>query len=76
MEYDDNEYGPTRFYEVQFDDGDKLDGVADCFVLPENEFLLTTRNGGETKWIGVDRVFDANSRDHWAKVRLIEEWRR
>ena len=76
MECDDNEYGPTRFYEVQFDDGDKLDGVADYFVLPEDEFLFTTRNGGKTKWIGVDRVFDANSSDHWAKVRLIEEWRR
>lgn len=46
-------YGPQRLYSVQYDDGDDLDRVEDCYVFSEEDYLILTRNGyGQVK--GVD----------------------
>ena len=58
-------YGPLRFYDVQFDDGDFLDDILDVFVFAKSDYLLSMR---QTCWMGVKNKVDKNSVDDWAKI--------
>mmetsp|Transcript_22801 Transcript_22801/g.49301 ORF Transcript_22801/g.49301 Transcript_22801/m.49301 type:complete len:161 (-) Transcript_22801:1616-2098(-) len=75
-------YGPIRFYDITFDDGDKLDSVEDYFVMNKVDYLLSIRkaidrdgdsdteglNGGNYKrWIGVKNKLDKHSVDAYFK---------
>ena len=46
----DSPYGPTRYYNIEYDDGDELDGIADWYMFPKEDFLLIEKNGGEDCW--------------------------
>jgi len=74
-------YGPARLYDVEFDDGDELDGVGDEYVFAEEDYLLQTSGGGRGSsgiegggegggggWIGVTNVVDRESDDGWARM--------
>ncbi len=63
-------FGPDRFYDIKFDDGDKLDDVEDIFVFKECEYELLSRQGREktSGWKGVRNVLDKDSTDRWAKT--------
>jgi len=54
-----NEYGATYLYDIDFDDGDELDGVEDAFVFPKVDYLLEEKN---KKWLGVKNVMDPKSK--------------
>lgn len=58
-------YGPLRFYDVAFDDGDEQDDILDAFVFDRSDYLLTLRH---QTWLGVKNVVDENSEDDWARV--------
>ena len=60
-----NEYGATYLYDIDFDDGDELDGVEDAFVFPKVDYLLEEKN---KKWLGVKNVMDPKSKDMWAEL--------
>lgn len=67
----DGEYGPTRYYNILFDDGDELDAVQDLFVFPKKEYLLCTRKSAGpdgTSWPGIKNVKDRKSVDEWAST--------
>ena len=46
----DSPYGPTRYYNIKYDDGDELDGIVDWYMFPKEDFLLIEKNGGEDCW--------------------------
>ncbi|KAL7546752.1 hypothetical protein ACHAWF_010085 [Thalassiosira exigua] len=70
-------YGPIRFYDVRFDDGDERSNVQDHLVMNKRDYLLSVRRnvesydgdgsdddgggGGEKKWIGVKNKVDRNA---------------
>eukprot|EP00579_Thalassiosira_antarctica_P003270 CAMPEP_0201904980 /NCGR_PEP_ID=MMETSP0902-20130614/56276_1 /ASSEMBLY_ACC=CAM_ASM_000551 /TAXON_ID=420261 /ORGANISM="Thalassiosira antarctica, Strain CCMP982" /LENGTH=1143 /DNA_ID=CAMNT_0048439085 /DNA_START=159 /DNA_END=3590 /DNA_ORIENTATION=+ len=60
------EYGPLRYYSIEYDDGDELDNVEDVFVFPRADYLLSTN--GRPKWIGVKNVLDEHATDQWARM--------
>ena len=60
-------YGPLRFYDVAFDDGDELDDILDAFVFSRSDYLLSLRRP-MTAWLGVKNVLDEQSKDAWARV--------
>lgn len=66
---DDGQYGPTRMYDVTFDDGNEgeIDGIEDRYVFPKEDYLLSTKRG-DREWVGVNNVVDENSTDQWAKI--------
>ncbi|KAL7529380.1 hypothetical protein ACHAXR_004456 [Thalassiosira sp. AJA248-18] len=39
-----SQYGPVRLYNVEYDDGDKLNGVEDRYVFTKADYLLHMRN--------------------------------
>ena len=64
-------YGPTRFYDIEYDDGDELFLVGDLYVFESFDYLLDTRvdeTNMKQEWMGVEHVVDENSRDEYAKV--------
>lgn len=64
----DGQYGPTRFYDVEFDDGDVLKDIEDSFVFSHCDYLLTENDEDKTDWIGVKNVVDKESSDDWASM--------
>ena len=60
-----SEYGPIRYYSIEYDDGDELDFVIDQCVFREEDYLLSARR---QEWIGVKNVVDKKSNDVWAMV--------
>lgn len=63
----DHGYGALYLYDIDYDDGDYLPGLEDCYVFPENDYLLSRRNKGKPNWIGVKNVYDTDSKDLFAK---------
>ena len=64
-------FGPTRFYDVEFDDGDALDDIEDIFVFPENEYSFLSRERTDktfSGWKGVKNVLGDGSADRWAET--------
>jgi len=62
-------FGPDRFYDINFDDGDELDDIEDIFVFPESEYdLLGREASGTFRWKGVRNVLINDSIDRYAKT--------
>ena len=63
-------YGPTRYYDIDFDDGDELYHVEDYFVFPEVDYILQQKNDFKPNWIGVKNVRDKSVKKDksWASV--------
>ncbi|KAK1747102.1 hypothetical protein QTG54_002446, partial [Skeletonema marinoi] len=62
-------FGPDRFYDINFDDGDELDDIEDIFVFPESEYdLLGREASGNFRWKGVRNVLINDSIDRYAKT--------
>ena len=57
-------YGPTRHYDVRFDDGDELDDIEDYCIFSREDYLLSAKK----EWIGVENKTDNRSSDQWAKL--------
>jgi hypothetical protein len=60
-------YGSPRFYKIDFDDGDMLNGVEDIYVFPKDEYKLST-SCLEKVWGCIRNVCDENSKDNWARI--------
>lgn len=63
-------YGPTRIYDIEFDDGDALSDVSDMWVFEKLEYELITRrrqDKNQGSWEGIKHVIDEESQDEWAK---------
>jgi hypothetical protein len=60
-------YGSSRFYNIDFDDGDTLNGVEDIYVFPIDEYELST-SCWEKDWGCIRNVCDENSKDNWARI--------
>jgi len=59
-------YGPTRYYDINFDDGDELHEVEDYYVFPEVDYILQQKNDFKPNWIGVKNVTDKSVKgDRW-----------
>eukprot|EP00584_Thalassiosira_punctigera_P016465 CAMPEP_0172548382 /NCGR_PEP_ID=MMETSP1067-20121228/17689_1 /TAXON_ID=265564 ORGANISM="Thalassiosira punctigera, Strain Tpunct2005C2" /NCGR_SAMPLE_ID=MMETSP1067 /ASSEMBLY_ACC=CAM_ASM_000444 /LENGTH=189 /DNA_ID=CAMNT_0013335589 /DNA_START=78 /DNA_END=644 /DNA_ORIENTATION=- len=61
-------YGPTRFYDILYDDGDELEGVADHYIFPRVDYLLSMKNDGGSNWVGVRNETDDMVDDKWARI--------
>lgn len=70
----DSPYGPTRYYDVKFDDGDEMDGVEDYYVFPHSDYELVMKNNFKNKWIGVKNVRDPNIDGEVGKWPRIVGW--
>ena len=64
---DGDTYGPTYYYDVDYVDGDELDGVADQFVFVKEDYLLNIQKGKDN-WLGVINVMDKGCKDVWARM--------
>jgi hypothetical protein len=66
----DSPYGPTRFYDVSFDDGDESNEIEEYWVFSKEDYLLSTRNDGVSSWIGVRNETDprAATEDTWSRI--------
>lgn len=63
------EYGAVRLYKVQYtDDGSQQDHIAEHFVFPKEDYLLSINNDVHHEWKGVKNVLDKNSGDFWASL--------
>ena len=69
----DRKYGPVRYYNVKYDDGDRLTGIPDHFVMAKLDYELHLRHDGECgrgktpSWKGVVNITDPYSKDKWAQ---------
>ena len=63
---DGDTYGPTYYYDVDYVDGDELDGVADQFVFVKEDYLLNIQKKDD--WLGVVNVMDKGCKDVWARM--------
>ena len=63
-------YGPTRTYDIVYDDGDAFDGVDDHYVFPKTDYILSMKNDGKSVWIGVANVIDSDATDTWGKCAI------
>ncbi|KAL9180597.1 hypothetical protein ACHAXT_011050 [Thalassiosira profunda] len=63
-----SDYGPVRFYCIDYDDGDELDEVLDIFVMPREDYHLSVER--EQKPVGVETVVDkfAPADDRYART--------
>ena len=67
----DSPYGPTRYYNVEFDDGDKLNDVVDYLVCSSEDYEIIAKNPGRyddetesTHWVGVKTVTDNEAKGY------------
>lgn len=60
---DDEGYGPVRYYNVEFDNGDVSTEIEDMFVCPYGDYLLCVESDGVTESKGVKNVVDKKSGD-------------
>jgi hypothetical protein len=65
----DSPYGPTRFYDVAFDDGDEGTEIEDYWVWSKEDYLLNIHNDGEPSWKGVRNVLDSKAADKWPRIQ-------
>ena len=56
-------YGHMRMYDVEFEDGDTLSDLEDCWVFSKDDYQLMDR-----KKIGVKNVVDKDCDDDWARI--------
>jgi len=61
-----SDYGPQRYYDIEYDDGDELHGVDDVYVVRKEDYELSTREN-VARWKGIALETDDNSTDLWAK---------
>ncbi|KAL7527751.1 hypothetical protein ACHAXR_002111, partial [Thalassiosira sp. AJA248-18] len=65
-------YGPTRTYNIEYDDGDELDDVEDHFLFPHTDYILSMNKSKDLKpgfiGIGVKNRVDPKSSDFWARI--------
>mmetsp|Transcript_21629 Transcript_21629/g.50887 ORF Transcript_21629/g.50887 Transcript_21629/m.50887 type:complete len:809 (-) Transcript_21629:353-2779(-) len=59
------QYGPSRFYDVTYDDGDQAECVEDAFVFGKEDYQLEMEG---QRWKGISHVVDQKSTDLWAKI--------
>ena len=59
-------YGPKRYYDVEFNDGDELDDIAEEYVFCKTDYILLERKGFQSEWIGVRNETDTH--DKWSRV--------
>lgn len=66
----DSPYGPTRLYDILFDDGDTHKDLEDYWVFSKEDYLLSVRNDGVPSWIGVRNDTDgkAAKEDKWPRI--------
>jgi len=66
----DSPYGPSRFYDILYDDDDEIDGLEDYWVFSKVDYLLSTRNVGDSSWIGVRNETDQllGEEDIWPRI--------
>jgi hypothetical protein len=68
-------YGPMRYYNIKFDDGDEFDDVEDYYVFPEVDYKILEKNDFKTdNCIGVENVHDDNVRGVEGKWPRIVGW--
>ena len=56
----DSQYGPIRYYNIEFDDGDTATDLKEC-VYPKKEYELRDK-----PVVGVELAYDQMSTDDWA----------
>lgn len=62
------DYGPIRYYSVEYDDGDELDDVEDTFVMRREDYEFNRQvMGGKRVLRGVENEDDKNAKDPWAR---------
>jgi hypothetical protein len=66
----DSPYGPARFYDVSFDDGDESNEIEEYWVFSKDDYLLSVKNYGVSSWIGVRSETDprAAEEDNWPRI--------
>ena len=66
----DSPYGPFRFYDVTFDDGDESNEIEEYWVFSRDDYLLSVTNYGVSSWIGVRSETDprAAEDDKWPSI--------
>ena len=57
-------YGPTRKYDIMYENGDILHGIEDHLVYPKDDYILYSNR---EDWVGVKNVTDGHADDKWAK---------
>ena len=62
----DSKYGPIRFYDIIFDDGDEKAKVEDYKVMAKRDYELTSRRK-HNEYMGVKICTDGKSIDRWAR---------
>ena len=60
-------YGPTRSYDIKYDDGDDMSNVAEHLLFDKEDYDLTMKNGGRSVWIGVKNEVDETADDLWGE---------
>ena len=61
-----SKYGPTRRYDVVYDDDDdETTDIEESFIFSREDYILTTSG---KMWVGVENVLDDKSDDEWAKI--------
>jgi len=66
-------YGPARFYDIKYDNGDEIDGVEDYYVFSGTDYRLFVKSSDRQRphagWIGVKNVVDReNEGDTYPRV--------
>jgi hypothetical protein len=64
----DSQYGPIRYYDVLFDDGDEEKELEDYWVWSKEDYHLDTQDDGRKIWIGVRNEVDSKAADKWARI--------
>lgn len=60
------QYGPSRFYDVTYDDGDQAECVEDAFVFGKEDYQLEMEG---QRWKGISHVVDQKSTDLWVRFQ-------
>ena len=60
-------YGPSRFYDVTYHDGDQAECVEDAFVFGSEDYQLEMKG---QRWKGVSQVVDKKSSDLWVRFQF------
>lgn len=64
----DSPYGPIRYYDILFDDGDEEKELEDYWVWSKEDYSLDTQDDGLKNWMGVTNVVDSKAVDKWARI--------
>ena len=58
------QYGPSRFYDVTYQDGDQAECVEDAFVFGLEDYQLEMEG---QRWKGICHMVDQKSSDLWVR---------